>query len=116
MSKFIAYASLTVVFLWLLFSYVPASFVTLPSIAFPDALNSSFQRILVVGAVLFVGLQVWVLVSTVGIFRAGRSSSTRAQAFHLSRGREFVWTALPILMTLLLAFAAHQTWSSLTLP
>jgi nitric oxide reductase large subunit len=114
--KLVAYTSLAIILLWLFLSYLPASLVSLPILAFPDALNLSFQQILIAGTVIFLGLQVWILITTMGIFRSGQPSRAIAQAFNLSPGREFVWTALPILMTLLLAAAARQTWLSLTLP
>jgi heme/copper-type cytochrome/quinol oxidase subunit 2 len=114
--KLLAYGLLLGALLWLVLSYLPESMVALPILSFPEALNPMFQRLLIFGAALFLALQLWLLLATGGLFRPGRSSRTAANAFQLTLPRELFWTALPILMTIVLALASLRTWYSLSPP
>lgn len=101
--------------MWIVLSYVP--FLTLPVIAFPVAFNPLFQILLLGAAVIFLGLQAWLVWTTVKTIQSGqRSEDSIVQEFRLSLAREAFWTALPIAMTIGLALISYQTWVSLASP
>lgn len=115
--KIFAYAILAVTVLWLVFSYIPVSVVTMPQIAYPLASSGRlFQYLLVGGFVLFVLLQIWLVVASARLFRTadGRQNQVTTE-FGLNRTTEIFWTAIPLLMTIGLALAGWQMWSSLAL-
>lgn len=106
------------VILWIVLSYVPASLVSLPEVSIQAvAANALFRRITVIGLIVFVALQVWLLISTMHIFRSGDERKEVAEGeFHLRRPAEFFWTVVPLIMTLALALATLPTWMSLNSP
>ncbi len=115
MQKLLAYLILLGVIAWIVLSYLPASIVTLPTIAFPTALNPFFQVVLIVTLALFLGLQVALVWTTVkNIQRRQQGPESADSPLSLSLTREAFWTALPIVMTIVLALASYQTWVSLT--
>ncbi len=116
MRKLLVYGLLLGTLLWLVLSYLPESMVALPLLSFSEALNPFFQRLLIFGVAVFLALQFWLLFATAGLFRSGQSSRTAADAFQLTLPRELFWTALPILMTIVLALASLRTWHSLSPP
>jgi heme/copper-type cytochrome/quinol oxidase subunit 2 len=97
----------TITVLWLVVSYMPHLHAELPIIAF--ASGSGWQS--PSGAILliaFIALQVWLLCTTVAAIRTSQHSN--ATAFRLKLGAEFFWSALPILMTVALAWASYALW------
>jgi len=114
MRKLLAYIILLGIIAWIALSYIPTSVVTLPTIAFPTAFNPFFQAVLAGALVLFTVLQLWLVWATVRNIQAGRQrDGSAAKGFNLSLTREAFWTALPIVMTIVLALASYQTWVSL---
>lgn len=114
MQKLLAYLILLGVVVWIVLSYLPASVVALPTIAFPTALNPFFQRVLVVTLTLFLVLQVllvWTTVKNIQTRQQGKESADNPLSLSLTR--EAFWTALPIVMTIVLALVSYQTWVSL---
>lgn len=99
-------AVLLAVIAWLVLSYVPAAAALLPVIAVDDALAA---RVLPPLAVLtlagLVVIQAVVLAVTGRMMRQPPTSALAAtvQQFQLRYGREMFWTALPLVMTLVLA-------------
>ena len=116
LQKLFAYAILLATVLWLMLSYVPASVVTLPQIAFASADSGRlFQMLLVGGFGVFVVLQIWIVYATTQFVGTENSrKESRAAEFGLNRSSEMLWTAVPLLMTIGLALASYQTWSMLT--
>jgi len=114
MQKFLGYLILLGVIMWIVLSYLPASVVTLPTFSFPIAFNPLFQILLAVGLALFLVLQGWLVWTTVKTIRTGQDrTDTPANELNLSLTREAFWTALPIVMTIVLALVSYQTWVSL---
>jgi hypothetical protein len=58
---------------------------------------------LVVALAVFAGIQVWIVYAT---DRSLKAHPEQMREFRLTRGREGVLTALPILLTVLLGWAA----------
>lgn len=101
---------------WIVLSCIPSSLVTLPQFQYaPTGLVHVFPALVVGSLLLFIGLQVWLVQSTVESIRRYRDSTRGEQAgsFELSAGREAVLTALPIGFTILLALAAFGRWQRL---
>lgn len=101
--------SLVAIAFWLVLSYVP--FVALPVLHWPAWSGPVLAGIAAAGLVVFVAIQVWIVVATDQSLVA--SAEGAAAGFRLSRGREMLRTALPILMTLVLAAFATGTWRAL---
>ena len=114
----LSYTLLLVVVLWLVLSYVPDSLVALPALSLGgEQIGSLFQQALLFGLVIFVALQAWLLRSSVRMFRPSeQGEESQAQRFGLNASVEFVWTFIPLVMTLGLALLSHQTWLSLVSP
>jgi hypothetical protein len=99
-------AVLLAVIVWLVLSYMPGAAALLPAIAFDDAWAA---RVLPLLAGLtfagFVVIQAVVLAGTGRMMRHPPTSALAAtvQQFQLRYGREMFWTALPLVMTVVLA-------------
>jgi heme/copper-type cytochrome/quinol oxidase subunit 2 len=97
------------VLLWLVLSYVPSTWVSLPTLAFPDSWISGLFPVLALAAlVVFAGIQLWLLWSVRRLPPGPADFPVRIQ-----RRTEFFWTALPLLMTLGLAAASYPVWRDL---
>ena len=86
---------------WVVLSYAPAAW--LPHWQWPQAIQPSFGLFALMGLAVFVVIQVWLVVAT---DRSLQAHPAGMQEFNLKRGVESVLTALPILITVLLAWAA----------
>jgi len=109
------------VLFWLVFSYLPKSIISLPEIAFQGnwyTANSSILFSLCAG--LFLAIQIKLVFSTGTFFKGqpylfseeqtestGQEQPSRNPGFKLSRSRELFWTALPIVMTILVLIASY---------
>ena len=106
-------AILLVCILWLVVSYLPGVQAHLPTIAFT---GSNLLAILaLIALVVFVAIQLWLLYTTMATVRAHRAKDSHSP-FRLRIGMEFFWTALPILMTLALAWASYALWLNRSAP
>lgn len=116
--KILSYAILLSVLFWIVLSYVPASLVPLPDLAIlPAGVNPLFRSLSVISLVLFVAIQTWIVRGTLQVLRPlDRRRSLAHDEFRLSRSREFIWSAIPVVMTLILALASLPTWRSLSVP
>jgi len=113
--KILTYLILLGVVLWIVLSYVPG--LALPVISFPAAFNPLFRTLLAVTTMIFLGLQAWLVWTTVKTIQSGQQrEGSVTQEFGLSLAREAFWTALPIAMTIGLALISYQTWASLASP
>lgn len=114
----LAYATLAIVVLWLVFSYVPRHLVGLPNLSLHGPMFGQLaQWGLVVSFVVFLAIQVWLIWATVTLFRkSGREGQVTPQAFGLKLSSELFWTAIPLVMTIGLGLISYQTWYSLTAP
>lgn len=90
---------------WLVLSYAPAS---LPVIAFPGAQASAwFGGLAALSLAVFALIQGWLVYATGRLLRRPATADLRqtVEQFHLSVGREVFWTALPLLITVVMAAA-----------
>jgi heme/copper-type cytochrome/quinol oxidase subunit 2 len=102
------FVSLAVIALWLVLSYSPS--IALPTAGYPAWSQSLLAVAGILGLVAFLAIQVWIVRAT---DRAVVSNAGAAAGFRLNRRREFVWTALPIAMTAVLALLAVDLWRGL---
>ena len=96
---------------WLALSYAPVS---LPVISY-GASGRWFGLLLVGGLAAFLGIQCWLIIASVRMFRPdGELQRAEARAeFRLSRRWEILWTVIPLAMTIALAVWSYPTWVSL---
>jgi len=100
--------SVALLLAWVVLSYAPATW--LPHWQWPAALSAWMAGALVAGLVAFVAIQVWLIYAT---DRSLKTHPDQMREFRLTRGREGALTALPILLTLALAWMAWPTIVSL---
>ncbi len=97
---------LLAVVLWLVLSYAPGLFGTLPVITLGAGLMTSWGPWVIAATLLsMVGIQGWLLYTTDRALRQPPTLELAAtiEHFGLRFGREMFWTALPLVMLLLLA-------------
>ena len=118
---FFTYAILLIVVLWLVLSFVPSSLLALPQFV-PEqgAVSRLSGQLLLVGLIAFLALQAWLIELTARLFQtpSETGSHSRAEAiesFRLTRRAEIFWTAVPLLMTVALAFAGYRAWHTLAI-
>lgn len=99
---------------WLVLSYVPASLVSLPTIAFDGAWTAAwFPALAVVSLLAIVGIQSGLVFATVRMLRrpADADLAKTIREFGLRVRPEAFWTVLPLVMTLglvLVGFANNR--------
>lgn len=121
--KFLTYFLLGCVIAWLIFSYFPATQNLLPTIAFSPSWHSALIGVGVIGALLFVAIQLWLVRTTVRALhttnntghtdRKEHKATAQTQGFQFNLSVEAFWTALPILMTVVLAAVGYKIWTML---
>jgi hypothetical protein len=102
----ISFVILLAIVMWLVLSYVPNLFGPLPAIAFSAGVMASWAPWLAaVSLLLMVAAQGWVLFTTGRALRRPPTLELAAtiEHFNLRFGAEMFWTALPLVMLLLLA-------------
>lgn len=99
----ISVAVLAVVGFWLFFTYGPSDW--LPQFSYPSGMITVLESVGALGIVALIGLQVWVSWSTDRALTAP-ANRERVLEFNLSRGKEFFWTVLPLVLTVALAVMA----------
>lgn len=97
--------------LWIAISYLPSVQASLPVIAFTSG-GSWFALFSILILVAFVAIQIWLVYTTVATVRAYQAKGN-SKGFRLKIGTELFWTALPIAMTLVLAWASYALWLNL---
>ncbi len=105
---------------WLLFAYVPGLQAWLPTIALGDdgafGGNGRWMAVLALLSLLaFIIIQLWLVHTTVRTVRAYHAKGARP-GFRLPLSIEIFWTALPIAMTVALAWASYPLWINLIRP
>lgn len=111
--RLLAWIIVLVSILWVVVNYIPAIQAVLPTLA---PANSQWLALLaVVGLMIFVAIQVWVVKTTATAVQSYREQSD-SPSFNLRLGHEIFWTALPILMTVALAWASLGLWRNLGTP
>jgi heme/copper-type cytochrome/quinol oxidase subunit 2 len=110
--RLLALLLLAAMVLWIVLSYLPTR--RLPVLAFSGA--SGVLAALAVAALLaFIAIQLWLIRSTMS--SVSRSQHGPAQPpFRLKLGVELFWTALPLVITLALAWAGYARWVQLIQP
>ena len=112
--RLLTLAILLVCVLWLVVSYLPGIQALLPVLAFP-ATGKWFASLSVAAFVIFVAIQLWLVYTTVVTVRASQAKG-QSSLFRLKVGIELFWTALPIAMTVALAWASYALWQDLSNP
>ena len=109
-------ALLVITIVWIVFSHVPSARALLPSVVYPGhGATAAGVAALCLG--VFLAVQLWLLRSTVaGVRRHQQEALGDAHPLHLHLGLEVLWTALPVVMTLGLAWAAYGLWANLAVP
>lgn len=105
---------LLVIILWIVLSYVPAALVPLPSFTFIGGEVMAF--VAVVALLLFLTIQAWIVFATMRSVRKYEPQEGEKAPRQPSPGAEFFWTALPIAMTIALAWASYAMWHRLLAP
>lgn len=101
------------VILWIVLIYVPDSVLTLPTIGFGGA-GPLLAGLAVASVAAILTVQAIVLRSTARSIPSSDMSDTTDPALRLNRAAEIFWTALPLAMTLVLAWACYPLWRNLT--
>lgn len=104
----IALVSIAVCMLWVVVSYLPSVRAMLPTLTL-TGVSPWLAWLGVIVLVAFVGIQLWLVYTTVNTVRAHQEQSSQLP-FRLNLGAEFFWTALPIAMTSGIAWASYALW------
>ena len=125
MRKIFSYSILMVTVLWLVLSYIPSSFIQLPQFSFHvQWIESLFPSLMATSLVVFLAIQLILVRSTIRFCNPSDAGQKTAQntaqntgqttTIQLNTSAEIFWTAIPIVMTLLLAavvlFANSPLW------
>jgi heme/copper-type cytochrome/quinol oxidase subunit 2 len=68
-----------------------------------------------IALVIFVAIQLWLVFTTVATLRTSQAKES-GSPFRLRLGAELFWTALPIVMTIALAWASFALWLNRSRP
>lgn len=114
MNRYLAYGSLFLFVAWLVLSYtdwLPVHWhIVAPFVQYGDW----FQQVTIVILLLFVAIQLWLLGSTVwAVQRRQVNTPPLPGHFTLNVLGEFFWTALPLFLTIALAFVGYRLWASM---
>jgi heme/copper-type cytochrome/quinol oxidase subunit 2 len=104
-------AIVVICILWIAVSYLPSVQAMLPIIAFTSG-GSWFALFSVIILLAFVAIQLWLVYTTVATIRTFQAKGN-SKGFRLKVGTELFWTALPIAMTIGLAWASYALWLNL---
>jgi hypothetical protein len=103
-------AIVVIFILWIVVSYLPGVQVMLPTIAFSGG-GSWLASLALIALVVFIAIQIWLVYTTVATVRAFQVKGHDSPSpFRLKLGAELFWTALPIVMTVGLAWASVALW------
>ena len=109
----VSVVSLGALLFWLIFSYVPASIFSLPTVAYGnEQVVRVFGLLLAVGLIGFVAIQGWLVNASARMFRSEgelQREEIRGE-FAMRRSSEVFWTLIPLLMTGGLALLCYPTW------
>ena len=103
---------LACVIAWLVLSYVPASIIVLPTIAFDSAWAAAWFPVMVaVVLAMFVAIQTWLVIGTARMLRKPADADLAAtiRQFRLNVSVETIWTVLPLAMTVGLVLASFTS-------
>jgi hypothetical protein len=115
MRRILSVLILTVLLSWIVLSYAPATWVTLPQVAFTGGWSTPLFQLLAAIGLLGVGVIQLVLVrSTRRMLRPTDERADVVAEFGLRPGVELLWTALPLVMTVLLGVAIYWAWFALS--
>ncbi len=111
--KLLSVALVVVSIIWIVFSHVTSLRDVLPAVAYPAG-SSWMAPAALLSLGIFLAVQLWLVWTTVaGVRRYQQRASGDAQPLRLHVGLEALWTAMPVVMTLGLAWAAYGLWSGL---
>lgn len=111
--KLLSVALVVVSIIWIVFSHVASLRGLLPTVAYPAGTQwMAAAAFLSLG--IFLAVQVWLVWTTLaGVRRYQQRAAGDVQPIQLHFGREVLWTAMPVVMTLALAWAAYGLWAGL---
>ena len=107
-------AIVVIFILWIVVSYLPGVQALLPTIAFSGG-SSWLAALALIALVAFIAIQLWLVYTTVATVRSFQVKG-HDSPFRLKLGAELFWTALPIVMTVGLAWASIALWLNLMKP
>lgn len=115
MSRYLGYGSLLLVIGWLALSYGSWLPATLRIEASLSHYGAGFQWATLAILGLFILLQLWILYATVRFLQRHQAAGLHLapNGFALRLLGELFWTALPLFMTIGLAWAGYKLWASL---
>ena len=113
LQRLLAWIIVLVSILWIVVSYLPTVQAAMPMVAPMSGALPAWLGI--TSLAIFLGIQLW-LIKTTGTAIQSYRSNPEAAPFRLRLGRELFWTALPVLMTLVLAWASLVLWRNLAIP
>jgi hypothetical protein len=95
--------------LWIVVSYLPGVQAMLPVIAFAGT-GRWLAALGLIALVAFLAIQLWLVYTTVATVRTSQAKGNISPP-RLKVGAELFWTALPIAMTVWLAWASYALWA-----
>lgn len=115
MSRYLGYGSLLLMIGWLALSYGAWLPATVRIEAPLPHYGAGFQWVTLAILGLFILLQLWLLYATVRFLQRRQAAGLHlaSNGFVLRVLGELFWTALPLFMTIGLAFAGYKLWASL---
>jgi hypothetical protein len=114
--RLLSVALVVITVIWIVFSHVASLRGLLPVVAYPAGGRwMAAAALLSLG--LFLAVQLRLLWATVtGVRRYMQAAPGDAPPLSLRFGLEVLWTVLPVVMTLGLAWAAYGLWTALAAP
>lgn len=103
---------LAVIIAWIVLTYLPSSLIALPTIAFTGA-GGLLATLGVVALLAFLAIQFWLVRTTLKAVRGYRVDGNEPAPARPPLTAELLWTALPIAITLGVAWASFGMWSGL---
>lgn len=116
LQRLMGLAILAVIIAWIVLSYLPSSVVTLPTVAFGPRMASRLSALALPALVAFVAIQVWLVHATWVAVRSYRPQLGEPAPARPHLGAELFWTALPVAMTLGVAWAGYGLWAQFAAP
>ncbi len=107
------FAILAIIVAWIVLSYLPASVVSLPTLTFGPRVSAWLAALAPLVLLAFVAIQLWLVRDTVKAVRAYRAPTDEPAPARPHLGAELLWTALPIAMTLAVAWGGYALWAQM---
>ncbi len=114
--RLLSVALVVITIIWIVFSHVASLHALLPVVAYPSG-SRGMAAAALLSLGLFLAVQLRLLWATAaGVRHYQHRAPGGAPPLPLHFGLEVLWTALPVVMTLGLAWAAYGLWTGLAAP